>query len=774
MKYLRFLSVLPLLLLVIAACKVSDAPTNSGGNTDITMINTTVAGVVNDDSGQPLQGVEVTVRVNGVVKSTAVTNKFGSFMIQNASVPSSRCVILCKKNGYFNGSRAEVPNVGGITEMRLTMQSNATTHTVNASTGGKITVGTASINFPSGAFVTSTGAPYTGTVNVSAKFLDPTLPTFYNSFAGDMTATRTDGSLTELLSYGVLRVLIKDGSGNELKLANGKTATLSYPLAASMQQNAPASMPLWYFDETLGMWKEEGSTTKTGNMYTGEVAHFSEWNCDYPDKTGTVKGRVTCNSNEGVSGIYVTVGERKVVTDSNGYFSRRVPMNIDFTISINATENITLTAPDMKVTALAAGETRTLDDIKLTACPATITGAIVDCNSAPAPGTLVISRNGTYSCYFTTTGSFKIRVPSNSALLVESTTLDGKLGLPVSVPVLNSSDVYPIGNIPACDNGTSAEFYDINYGSGYSSDALLSPDGSIVAVYGFRGKSSFTEIYEVKTGTKLSSFGKDSSSSLANFTADGSKLLLHWGYDSLCVVNPLTGEYLQKIRAINGRISPDGSTIVAVVGVEPMKMATFSVATGTKIQDLSFTDPRFLTIIGLRGSSQIILGDNVSSNTRIITWDFISDTKASEITIPNISFYSNSSGVSPDGSILAFQDIMNLGVVNFYNTGTGSVLNASPFSVPGNEGRRQETSTIGVSNDNNFVVQGFAKDSVGTYLPPTSYSIADVKLQKVLATSSQRISFFRFNYSSDSRYLVGVPSSNSSAATTTVRVWKVK
>lgn len=776
MKNFRVLTIFPILFLIFTSCKTHESPTNSGGNSDA-MISTTIAGVVNDENGSPVSDADVTVSMNGVIKNSIKTNKFGTFMIKDVSVPSSRCFIICKKNGYFTGSRAEIPNAGRITEMRLTMQSNATTHTVNATTGGKISIGSASISFPANAFVTSAGAPYTGTVNVAAKFLDPTSATFYNSFAGDMTATRTDGSQTELLSYGVLRVLIKDDSGNELKLAAGKTATLTYPLAASMQKNAPASMPLWYFEEKLGMWKEEGSVAKTGNTYSGDVAHFSEWNCDFPGETGTVKGRVACSTDEGISGIYVTVGERKVMTDLEGYFSCRVPVNMDFTISIHSAENSSLTAPDMKVTALTAGENRTLNDIKLSSCPATITGTIVDCNSAPTPGTVVISSNGTYTCHFTTTGIFKIRVPSGVAMVVECTTLDGKLGLPVSVPVLNSDDSYSTGTISACDNGTSAEYYDINYGSGSGDNVLISPDGSLVVITGYRLEKTFTDVYDVKTGVKLSSFERDSTYGVCNFTADGSKLLIHWGYDSLCVINPKTGDIIQKTRGLDGRISLDGSTVAAIVGYEPTKLSTFSVATGAKIKDASFTDPKYLIIIGLRGTNQIVLAENTASNVRFLTWDFLSDTKVTDVTVPNTN-YINGFGISPDGSIVGIPDLIYYGTASFYNTGTGAKVNTMPFEVPGNDGKRQETSYIGVSNDNNFVIQGFSIDSTDlnsqTYLPPTTYTITDGKLQKVLASPSEKVQFQHFNYSADSRYLVGIPSRYTSSPSTFVRVWKVK
>lgn len=115
---------------------------------------------------------------------------------------------------------------------------------------------------------------------------------------------------------------------------------------------------------------ERGVATKTGDFYSGEVSHFTDWNCDVPAKTGIVKGRVVCN-NEGISGIVVTVGQRKVVTDNEGYFSQRVPMKVDFTVSIHSSENFNLTADDFAVGALNEGEERTVN-IQLTTCPAYI------------------------------------------------------------------------------------------------------------------------------------------------------------------------------------------------------------------------------------------------------------------------------------------------------------------------------------------------------------------------------------------------------------------
>lgn len=782
MRYVRFLSLLPMLFLIIAACKVTDSPTNTGGTSDNTLVKTTIAGTVNDESGQPLAGATVTISENGIVKNSVTTNKFGSFMIKDANVPASRCFILCKKNGYFTGSRAEIPNPGRITEMRLTMQSNATNFSLNSISGGKVTIGKANVSFPSNAFVTSSGTPYSGTVNIAAKFLDPTSASFYNSFSGDMTAKRIDGSQTQLLSFGVLRVEIKDPAGNELKIATGKAATLTYPLAASMQNDAPASMPLWYFDETLGMWKEEGTATKTGNYYSGEVTHFTSWNCDHPGQTGLVKGRVVCNGNEGVDGIYVTVGERKVMTDSAGYFASLVPMNVNFTISINPKDNNGLTASDMPVSYLNPEEIRNLSDIQLTSCPATINGTIIDCNSSPIAGTIIASFNGSYHCYFTTTGVFKIRVPSNVAMTVEATTYNGEISLPIAVPAVNNDQNYSIGTISACENGTTAEFYDVSYGSaGYVYATLLSPDGSLLVINGYRPQENFTEVYDVKTGVKLCSFIVDSTQYIGNFSADGSRLLIRWGYDSMCVVNPLNGAIIQKIKAAEGRLTPDGASIITVDGNgDPMRMAMYSVADGSKIKDLSFNENKYMVLVGLRGTSEIQFMDASSKSARIVSWDYITDTKATDVTIPNLytyySPYGSGSGFSPDGKIAGLQDFSNPSKLNFYNSVTGSVLNSTPFSIPGNTNNR-ELGYIGVANDNTFVIQAMPSSNGQGSPQPSIFNVSDGKLIKVLpiSSSTMNISYRNFNYSSNSQFLSGVPYINSSnGSLASIRVWRVK
>jgi hypothetical protein len=78
----------------------------------------------------------------------------------------------------------------------------------------------------------------------------------------------------------MIAVEMNTPDGDKLKFAEGAQATLEMIIPASMTDKAPSSIPLWYFDEVEGIWKEEGMATKSGDRYVGSVNHFSFWNCD--------------------------------------------------------------------------------------------------------------------------------------------------------------------------------------------------------------------------------------------------------------------------------------------------------------------------------------------------------------------------------------------------------------------------------------------------------------------------------------------------------------
>jgi Carboxypeptidase regulatory-like domain len=151
-------------------------PTNpvSGPVNDATQVTSSVSGIVLDESSAPIANAVVT---SGA--ATTTTNSNGMFIFQNISLSKENGSVTAVKAGYFKGVRSFKTAAGKNHSVRLQLMARVLSGTVNAAVGGTITSnGGATIIFPANAFVTSTGAAYTGTVNVYSRWIDPTALTY--------------------------------------------------------------------------------------------------------------------------------------------------------------------------------------------------------------------------------------------------------------------------------------------------------------------------------------------------------------------------------------------------------------------------------------------------------------------------------------------------------------------------------------------------------------------------------------------------------------------
>jgi hypothetical protein len=153
---------------------------------------------------------------------------------------------------------------------------------------------------------------------------------------GDLVAIRSDNSETQLLSYGMTEITLTDNAGNPLQLQDGASSELTFPIPAGMENNPPATIPLWSFDEERGLWVEEGTARLQDNVYVGNVTHFSWHNLDVPAGRVTIKGKVTDCENKPVSYVKVTVDQTVAVTNSRGEYSVFVPANTSVTVTVKS------------------------------------------------------------------------------------------------------------------------------------------------------------------------------------------------------------------------------------------------------------------------------------------------------------------------------------------------------------------------------------------------------------------------------------------------------
>ena len=330
-----------------------------------------LSGIVRDASGTPIEGVSI---VSGSSAATTNTDGFFEFdQIQVVSVPNDRSVVRFSKAGYFDVVRSmdadDDAADGASWEVVMCKKENndfTSIKTYSSSSDQTLQAGEMKIDMPQDGYkVDGTGVGYTGKVKSEMVYLDPNNERFSEMMpGGDLAAVRSDNSSAQLVSYGMTDLNMYAENGDKLQLKEGSKAKLTFPIPAGMGENPPASIPLWSFNEKTGLWEEEGSAALQGNVYVGEVAHFSWVNLDYPEKQGTVYGYVKDDTGKVLPGVRLSIGQllTSTVTQSNGYYSHDVPANTDFCITV---KDLYYGGIDQKVSvkvpALSPGERRQVD-----------------------------------------------------------------------------------------------------------------------------------------------------------------------------------------------------------------------------------------------------------------------------------------------------------------------------------------------------------------------------------------------------------------------------
>lgn len=330
-----------------------------------------LSGIVRDASGTPIEGVSI---VSGSSAATTNTDGFFEFdQIQVVSVLNDRSVVRFSKAGYFDVVRSmdadDDAADGASWEVVMCKKENndfTSIKTYSSSSDQTLQAGEMKIDMPQDGYkVDGTGASYTGKVKSEMVYLDPNNERFSEMMpGGDLAAVRSDNSSAKLVSYGMTDLNMYAENGDKLQLKDGSKAKLTFPIPAGMGENPPASIPLWSFNEKTGLWEEEGSAALQGNVYVGEVAHFSWVNLDYPERQGTVYGYVKDDTGKILPGIRLNIGQllTSTVTKSDGYYSHEVPANTDFSITVKDLYYGGINQKvSVKVPALSSGERRQVD-----------------------------------------------------------------------------------------------------------------------------------------------------------------------------------------------------------------------------------------------------------------------------------------------------------------------------------------------------------------------------------------------------------------------------
>jgi len=295
-KYILYLFLLSCLW--IASClkneSIDISPT-SPISVSQDLVAASIYGKVMDQSDNPIINAEVTYK-SGLELVQVYTDEDGYFLLNGISNQGQAAFVSVTSPNRFESFRniPLVENRNNYTEIK--MMDKQIIGNIDASNGGSLSLTEgAEVKLPNNAIVNSAGEIYDGQIAVAMDWIDPSAADLVQQMIGDLSGIDEDGNMQALSTMGMLQVELIAEDGSLLNLREGAMATLTFPIPPSLMSSAAPTIPLWSYNETEGIWMEEGEAYREGDNYIGEVNHFSSWNIDYKFDPIDISGQITCS-----------------------------------------------------------------------------------------------------------------------------------------------------------------------------------------------------------------------------------------------------------------------------------------------------------------------------------------------------------------------------------------------------------------------------------------------------------------------------------------------
>ncbi len=301
-------------------------------STDLVIGN--IEGQITGEDGLGL--ANVTVQSADRIKTTDAE---GKFFFENAEIYKDGSLITAEKEGFFAGSRRFYAQANQINQIKIQLIPKLSLKTFDASDGTTADFGMASINFPSGVYLKSDSTPYNGNIEIFGKWLDPTLQSTFSQMPGDLTGYDKDNKLRVLASFGLLYVELRGDNNDSLMLPEGLQAEIAIEIPEELQQYAPSTIPMLFYNPELNSWIENKTAEKNGPTYIGTVDQIGFWNCSLSLPLIDVQGKIKINDEP------TSLKEFQLSAPSFGYsafattselgnFTGRLPMGIELKITV--------------------------------------------------------------------------------------------------------------------------------------------------------------------------------------------------------------------------------------------------------------------------------------------------------------------------------------------------------------------------------------------------------------------------------------------------------
>lgn len=420
---LQFFKNIKLLILI---CIITTIISCHHDSEDISLVNTSIPGpkvinsffgnlqvFVTNIQGNPIENAEVHIYGNKLL-----TNKYGIADFKNIELDNNGTFVRAIKDSYLFGSDKFFPSgTNNYTVIRMLPIENLKVFDSNNSVSIEIENG-GLIDFTSGSLIDNQGQTYLGQTKMSSYGINSTEINFDKIIPGSLFGIAKNGNSKIIEMYSCVSIHLTKPSSEILSLKSGKTAKISFPILSSDLTNLPANLPMWYFDEMLGNWVEEGTAKLVNNHYEAEVSHFSFWACG--NAYELIDFSIEIESSNGLPAEFLQVDFKlntyvyKGLTDAKGKVSGKLPRSEDLTITLS-TSNCNV--PLYESSVLTGENGLILDKIILDKDITLISGKILCMGTETNAGSILVkSLNHHYI--------FKPDIEGNFQISLSETTCD--------------------------------------------------------------------------------------------------------------------------------------------------------------------------------------------------------------------------------------------------------------------------------------------------------------------------------------------------------------
>jgi hypothetical protein len=329
----RHFFTIALALSVVACGSDSDSDESGGGSTTVPTTQLyDLGGVVADYyTNDVVEGSTINISQDGAVLATAVADANGEWQIDVLSTdvdPNASFIVSGDALG-FSESAQEFSLQELLDGANLSLPAVHSSTSFNGAEAAALAVdGNTLVELDADSFVNAAGELVTGNIDAELFVIDPA--TDINLMPGEMVTLDENNLEAPIESFGAITANFYDENGQGLQLVEGATADIRIPASGT---NPPATVPLYYFDDTRGLWVEEGEATLVNGFYEGVVSHFTTWNADKIFETVMYYGCVVDNQGAAISNARIVSrgvdynGTSSTYSDSEGQFSMPVRMS---------------------------------------------------------------------------------------------------------------------------------------------------------------------------------------------------------------------------------------------------------------------------------------------------------------------------------------------------------------------------------------------------------------------------------------------------------------